>query len=206
MKVALLYSGGKDSSLAAYFLDKIGFDVTLVTGTFGINNDYVYAKESARALGFSFEELKLEKESLIEAETIVKRDGFPKNAFNHIHKKALWTAAQKYRILSDGTRRDDRTPFLKSTDIQALEDGSEVEYLPVLHGFGYKTINRLCSELFIIEEGESSKINKGDYEGELRTYLKRKGLNNKEIFPPHQQTRVISWRRSNDKSIEGKKD
>jgi predicted subunit of tRNA(5-methylaminomethyl-2-thiouridylate) methyltransferase len=207
MQIALLYSGGKDSSLAAYFLDKMGFDVTLVNATFGINNDHVYAKESARALGFSFEVINLETSILDEAAKIVERDGYPRYAISHIHKRALEALAGRgYSVLSDGTRRDDKSPRLSLQDYRALEDGSGVEYLPVLHGFGYKTINRLCRELFLIEEDESSKINKGDYEGELRTYLISKGLNIKVIFPAHHQTRVISWRSSHDQNNEGKKD
>jgi predicted subunit of tRNA(5-methylaminomethyl-2-thiouridylate) methyltransferase len=207
MHVALLYSGGKDSSLAAVLLDKMGFDVKLVCATFGINDGWKYAKQSADALGFDFEVLKLERNILDAATKIVKQDRFPRYAITHIHKKALETAAQTYKVLSDGTRRDDKAPFLKLQDFRALEDGYGVEYLPVLRGFGHKTINRLCGELFEIEEGESSKINKGDYEGELRTHLENKGLDIQEIFPPHTQTRVISQRTEiYVKSDEGKKD
>jgi predicted subunit of tRNA(5-methylaminomethyl-2-thiouridylate) methyltransferase len=194
MQLALLYSGGRDSSLAAYLLDKMRFDVKLVTITFGINDSWKYARESAEALGFGFEAVNLDKGILDEAREIVVRDGFPRHAITHIHIKALEAAAQDYKVLSDGTRRDDKAPFLSLTEFRALEDGFGVEYLPVLRGFGHKTIDRLCNERFVIDEGESSKINKGDYEGELRTFLKNKGLDIEKIFPAHHQTRVISWR------------
>jgi predicted subunit of tRNA(5-methylaminomethyl-2-thiouridylate) methyltransferase len=194
MHLALLYSGGKDSSLAAYLLDRMGFEVKLVCATFGINDDWEFARESANALGFEFEVLNLERDILDEAQKIVKDDRYPRHAITHIHKKALVAAAKNYKVLSDGTRRDDKAPFLTLNDYRALEDGYGVEYLPVLRGFGHKTINRLCSELYEIEEGESSKINKGDYEGELRTHLENEGLDIQKTFPPHTQTRVISWR------------
>jgi predicted subunit of tRNA(5-methylaminomethyl-2-thiouridylate) methyltransferase len=206
MDVAVLYSGGKDSSLAAHLLDKMGFTVTLVTATFGISADHFFAQESAKALGFEFNSLRLEKDILQEARSIVERDGYPRYAITYIHKKALETASKSFRALSDGTRRDDKSPFLNLKDFRCLEDGFDVEYIPVLRGFGHKTINNMCSRLFAIEEGESSKINKGDYEGELRTYLERKGLNIEKIFPPHQQTRVTSWRKEHVKSDEGKED
>ncbi len=206
MRLALLYSGGKDSSLAAYLLDQMGFDVKLVCASFGVNDDWKYAKQSAEALGFDFEVMNLERDILDEAQKIVKQNQYPRYAITHIHKKALEAAAQNYKILSDGTRRDDKSPFLGLQDYRALEDGFGVEYLPVLRGFGHKTINRLCRELFEIEEGESSKINKGDYEGELRTHLESEGLDIQEIFPPHTQTRVISKRTDNVKGDEGKKD
>jgi predicted subunit of tRNA(5-methylaminomethyl-2-thiouridylate) methyltransferase len=194
MEVGLLYSGGKDSSLAAYLLDKMGLRVRLITATFGVNDHYKFAEESARTLGFDFELLHLDKNVLREAEEIVRRDDFPRYAFTHIHKKALESASKRYGVLSDGTRRDDKSPYLSLTDYRALEDGFGVEYLPVLRGFGHKTIDRLCSELFLFVEGESSKINKGDYEGELRTFLKQRGFNVEENFPTHTQTRVTSWR------------
>jgi predicted subunit of tRNA(5-methylaminomethyl-2-thiouridylate) methyltransferase len=206
MEVGLLYSGGKDSSLAAYLLDKMGFDVRLVTATFDINDDYRFAEESAHALGYDFELLHLNKAILGEAEELVRRDEFPRYAFTHIHKKALETAAQRYSILSDGTRRDDKAPFLSLQNFRALEDGFGVEYLPVLRGFGHKTIDRLCNELFLFEEGESSKINKGDYEGELRSFLKHKGFNVEGTFPAHSQTRVISWSSNYVKGDERKED
>jgi predicted subunit of tRNA(5-methylaminomethyl-2-thiouridylate) methyltransferase len=195
MDVGVLYSGGKDSSLAAYLLDKMGFSVRLLTASFGVNNDYLHARESATSLGFDFDVLNLDKSILEDAEEIIRKDKFPRYAFTYIHLKALETASEKYRVLSDGTRRDDKAPFLGLKEFRALEDGFNLEYLPVLRGFGHKTINRLCDELFIIEEGESSKINKGDYEGELRTYLKKKGLDIESAFPAHQQTRFISWRK-----------
>jgi predicted subunit of tRNA(5-methylaminomethyl-2-thiouridylate) methyltransferase len=205
MKSGILYSGGKDSSLAAYLLDKLGFEVKLLTASFGINGDHKFARESAESLGFDFEILNLDEGLLEKIPEIIKRDGYPRNAINLIHKKALERAAEKYKILSDGTRRDDKTPVLNAGEIKSLESGLKVEYLPVLRGFGHKTINRMCERLFLVETGDSSKINKGDYEGELRTYLKNKGFNIKEIFPPHLQTRVISWRNSNVKSVESKK-
>ncbi|MFV2040448.1 MAG: hypothetical protein ACC644_00460 [Candidatus Hydrothermarchaeales archaeon] len=195
MKVALLYSGGKDSSLAAYLLDQMGFEVKLVCATFGVTRGWKYAEESAEALGFNFTVINLEPRILDEAAKIVEKDGYPRHAFSHIHRQALAAAAELgYTVLSDGTRRDDKSPRLSMQDYRALEDGFGVEYLPVLWGFGHKTINRMAAELFEIEEGESSKINKGDYEGELRTHLERKGLDINKIFPAHTQSRVISQR------------
>ncbi|RMF91344.1 MAG: hypothetical protein D6733_01425 [Methanobacteriota archaeon] len=194
MRLGLLYSGGKDSSLAAYLLERLGFDVRLVTVTFGVTEGWRHARESAAALGFSHEVLRLGRDVLEEAGRLVVQQGYPRQAFDHIHRTALQRLASGYRVLSDGTRRDDRTPRIGLSDYRALESRDGVEYLPVLWGFGHRTINRLCSELFEIEEGESSKINKGDYEGELRAFLMERGLNVEKLFPMHTQTRVVSWR------------
>ncbi|GBE56717.1 hypothetical protein BMS3Bbin16_00927 [archaeon BMS3Bbin16] len=195
MHVALLFSGGKDSSLAAYLLDQMGFDVQLVCASFGVNDNWKYAEESAEALGYSFEVITLKHSILDEAADIVIQDGYPRYAIDYIHKQALEaTAGLGYKVISDGTRRDDKSPRLSLQDYRALEDGYKVEYLPVLRGFGHKTINRMAAELFEINEDESSKINKGDYEGELRTHLERMGLDINKIFPAHIQSRVISQR------------
>ena len=51
MKAAVLYSGGKDSSLMAVILDRLGYDVELITINFGIFNSSIPAQESAKSLG-----------------------------------------------------------------------------------------------------------------------------------------------------------
>lgn len=201
MRACVLYSGGKDSSLAAYLLSKLGFDVTLLNASFGINDNWKHAENSCNALGFEFEILKLDTKVLEDALEIVKKDGYPRWAFDHIHRAAILKASERFSLLSDGSRRDDRTPRLALSDYRALESRDDIEYLPVLWGFGHKTIDRLCAGLFVFEEDDSSKINKGDYEGELRTFLEDKGLNVKEIFPNHVQSRVISWRDEHVKGV-----
>jgi len=49
--VGLLYSGGKDSTLAALLLEGVA-DVTLLCATFGITDDYEHARAAAEAVGF----------------------------------------------------------------------------------------------------------------------------------------------------------
>ena len=193
-EIALLFSGGKDSSLAAYLLENKGYAVKLVTATFGINEDWKNAREVAVALGFHHEVIKLDQGALEEAHKIIKKEGYPRGGISHIHKSVLNVCATKYKVLADGTRRGDHSPRLAPSEIRSLEDFFNIEYIAPLHGFGPRSINRMCHELFVIEEGESSKINKGDYEGELRTFLKKKGLEIEKIFPSHIQSRVISWR------------
>ncbi len=192
-EVALLYSGGKDSSLAAHMLSKY-YDVKLLTAAFGIVGSWKYAKESANIIGFEHEVKKFERSALEEALEMIIKDGFPKNGINFIHRQVLNAAARKYKRIADGTRRDDRVPLLRRSEIRSLEDMYGVEYLAPLRGLGYKTINRLATKIFKIEEGESGEIQHADYETEIRAVLKEKGYEVKKLFSAHKQSRVIGLR------------
>ena len=59
MEAAVLYSGGKDSTLAALSLDPF-YDVLLVTGTFGVTDDWRHAERAADRLGYPFRTLDLD--------------------------------------------------------------------------------------------------------------------------------------------------
>lgn len=189
-EVALLYSGGKDSSLAAHMLSKY-YDVKLLTASFGILDSWKYAKESADIIGFEHEVKKFERNIIEEASEMIVKDGFPKNGINFIHRQVLSATAKEHKLVADGTRRDDRVPWLQLNEIRSLEDTYGVAYLAPLRGLGCKTINKLATKIFKIEEGESGKIQHADYEAEIRTILKEKGYGVKNFFPAHKQSRVI---------------
>jgi hypothetical protein len=196
-EVALLYSGGKDSSLAAHMLSKY-YKVKLLTATFGILDSWKYAKESANIIGFEHEVKKFVRSVIEEASEMIIKDGFPKNGINFIHRHVLSAAAKEHKLVADGTRRDDRVPLLRRREIRSLEDMYGIEYIAPLRGLGYKTINRLATKIFKIEEGESGKIQHADYEAEIRAVLKEKGCEVKNFFPSHKQSRVIgvhTWAR-----------
>lgn len=192
-EVALLYSGGNDSSLAAHMLSKY-YDVKLLTASFEILDSWKYAKESANIIGFEHEVRKFERSVIEEASEMIIKDGFPKNGINFIHRHVLSAAAKEYKLVADGTRRDDRVPLLRRSEIRSLEDMYGIEYIAPLRGLGYKTINKLATKIFKIEEGESGKIQHADYEAEIRAVLKEKRFEVKNFFPSHKQSRVIGLR------------
>jgi len=192
-EVALLYSGGNDSSLAAHMLSKY-YDVKLLTASFEILDSWKYAKESANIIGFEHEVRKFERSVIEEASEMIIKDGFPKNGINFIHRHVLSAAAKEYKLVADGTRRDDRVPLLRRSEIRSLEDMYGIEYIAPLRGLGYKTINKLATKIFKIEEGESGKIQHADYEAEIREVLKEKRFEVKNFFPSHKQSRVIGLR------------
>ncbi|MBQ6219140.1 MAG: 7-cyano-7-deazaguanine synthase [Methanosphaera sp.] len=193
MKTCVLYSGGKDSSLMAVILDRLGYDVELVTINFGKFDSTKPAKESAENLGFHHKVIKLDEKILTDAVDMIIRDNFPNNGINHIHHEVIEQLADEYDLIADGTRREDRIPKLKQNEIQSLEDRKSVQYVN-LTGIGYKTINDISDNLFKLQKSESNIYNSSDYEMEIRVLLEEKGININEIFPQHIQSRVIGWK------------
>lgn len=195
MKTCVLYSGGKDSSLMAVLLQKLGYDVELLTLNFGVFDSFKPAAESAKSLGFKHHVLKADREIIHKATTIILDDGFPNNGINYIHKEAIDIAADNYNVVADGTRRDDRIPKLSSRDINSLESRKNIEYLNLL-GFGHKTINYLSNDLFCVKKEKTNMENNSDYEIEIRYLINEiKGENEaSKIFPSHLQSRVVGWK------------
>ena len=189
----VLYSGGKDSSLMAVVLKKLGFDVELVTANFGVYDSFVPASKSAESLGFNHKILEMDREILEKACDIIMNDGFPNDGIKFIHEAVVETAADSYDLVGDGTRRDDRTPKLNINQIRSLEDRKNVQYTN-LDSFGIKTIKDITSNLFEVSNEQSNKDNNSDYEVEIRTLIDERGGNSSEIFPTHYQTRVTGYK------------
>ncbi|NJF24981.1 asparagine synthase-related protein [Thermococcus sp. Bubb.Bath] len=197
MKVYHLYSGGKDSSLSAWILERMGYSVELVTVNFGLLDSWKYAKETAERLGFEHRVLYLPQDIIERAAEMAVKDGHPNNAIQFIHEKALESLASLPEVerVSDGTRRDDRVPFLDLSKARSLEDRFNVAYIRPLLGLGYRTIRELVDKLFIVEIRESEELEKSDYEVELRHLLGETGIDPLTIFPKrHYQSRVVGWR------------
>ncbi|NJE25258.1 hypothetical protein E3E22_01155 [Thermococcus sp. MV5] len=198
MEVYHLYSGGKDSSLAAYILKRLGYEVKLITVNFGLLDSWKYAKETAQRLGFEHEVFFLDRIILEKATEMCINDKHPNNAIQFIHERALEEIARRDDVerISDGTRRDDRVPLLDQRKTRSLEDRFNVQYIRPLLGLGYKTIRELTDRLFIIELKESEELEKSDYEVEIRYLLREKGIDPLTIFPKrHLQSRVLGWKK-----------
>ncbi|MFC7096940.1 DUF7411 family protein [Halobaculum marinum] len=192
MDLALCYSGGKDSSLAALVLDRF-YDVTLVTATFGLTDDHEHAQAAAESLGFPFDTIELDRVVAEEAVETMRADGFPRNGIQRVHEHALESMAERdVDAVADGTRRDDRVPTISRAFAQSLEDRHGVDYLSPLSGFGRGAVDRLVDETLEVESGPSEEVPKADYEGELRALLREQGGEAAvgEVFPAHEQTYV----------------
>ena len=195
MKVQVLYSGGKDSSLAAILLEPF-FDVELVTCTFGLESSWENAREAAREAGFPFKLVQLDPEIMDACIDVMLKFGYPRPGINLVHRRALETVAVscEAKYIADGTRRDDRAPMLTMPEIRSLEDTHEIRYIRPLAGYGRAAVDELVAARLEIVEGDTAAIAKADYETEVRSATRdRLGeAAYRRIFPPaHTQSRVL---------------
>ncbi|MDO5845418.1 MAG: alpha hydrolase [Methanocorpusculum sp.] len=191
MKAGVLYSGGKDSSLAATLLSR-DYDVELLTFVFDENHAVPSIEAAAKELGFPWKKLTFAPGFLDEVVTMIVRDGHPANAINEIHRRSLSAAAEEYEVVADGTRRDDRVPMRTQSEVQSLEMKQGVSYIRPLLGIGKTEIIRLADRFFEIAYGETGTIANGDYENEIRTELTRRGIDFVPLFPKnHEQSLIL---------------
>ena len=195
MRCGLLYSAGKDSTLAALLLDRF-YEITLVSCTFGVV-DPEPAREAAASVGFDHETVALDPEIAHEAVERMREDGFPRNGIQQVHEHAVETVAKggwtdRLDAVADGTRRDDRVPTVERPFAQSVEDRFDVDYLAPLAGIGRGAIDAMAAASLDVETGPSDEIQKGDYEVELRALLAEKyGADAvTSVFPEHTQSRV----------------
>jgi predicted subunit of tRNA(5-methylaminomethyl-2-thiouridylate) methyltransferase len=196
MQLGLLYSGGKDSTLAALLCDSF-YDVTLVTARFGVTDDWRYARETAAAAGFAFETVSLDRGVASEAVERMVADGFPRNGIQRVHDHALETVAEMgFDAVADGTRRDDRVPTVSRAQAQSLEDRHGVDYIAPLSGFGRGAVDRLVNESLEVDAGPSDEVPRADYEAELRALMAAEHGERvvRDVFPDHVQTHVTGLR------------
>ena len=192
MEVGLLYSGGKDSTLAALLLEDF-CAVTCLTCTFGVTDDYEHAQRAAAAVGLPAQRVDLDADIAQKAADRIVEDGFPRNGIQMVHEHALRQCAQQpFDAVADGTRRDDRVPTVERPLAQSIEDSHGVSHLAPLSGFGRDAIDALVADHFSVETGPSETVPKGDYETELRTLIADQydGNTVETVFPDHEQSRV----------------
>ncbi|GAB3682625.1 alpha hydrolase [Salinarchaeum chitinilyticum] len=195
--LALLYSGGKDSTLAALLLEDF-YDLTLVTAHFGVTDDWEHAAEAADRIGHEFERVEMDREVADDAVDQLREDGFPRNAIQTVHEHALESVAElDYDAIADGTRRDDRVPTVSRAFAQSLEDRRGIDYVAPLSGFGRSAVDRLVDATLEVTVGPSEEIQRADYEGELRALLAERDGDAavRDVFPDHDQTIVTGVRR-----------
>jgi hypothetical protein len=196
MKASVLFSGGKDSSLSAILLEPF-FEIELITFSFSLLPVGEFVSKSAYELGCPYKILYLDTELLDKALEMAIEDGYPKNAINYIHynaiKRLAYIKSNSKEVIADGTRRNDRVPMLVDSQIQSLEDKYNIHYITPLKGYGRSAVDVLVQKYLEIEQNQSEKIIKADYETELREIIRQTYGDDKvsQIFPSHVQSRII---------------
>lgn len=194
MRCGLLYSAGKDSTLAALLLDPF-YDVTLVSGTFGVV-DPDPASDAADSVGFDHATLELDPAVAEDAVARMVADGYPRNGIQQVHEHAVERLAEAWTdrvdAIADGTRRDDRVPTVERPLAQSVEDRFDVDYLAPLAGIGRGAIDEMAAAKLVVETGPSETVPKADYEVELRALMRAEYGESAvgEVFPDHTQSRV----------------
>lgn len=195
MKAAVLFSGGKDSSLAAILLST-WYEVELNTFLLSQDTNISAVRKAAESLGFPHHVREFRKELLCEMADLIVREGFPNNAIQQVHREAIRCLSGEYEVVADGTRFGDRVPLLTDDEIRSMGDRYGCSYVRPLIGFPKKEVERLVSRYLIISSGETGEIQNGDYETGIRRELVKRGLSPESFFPPVHKQSLVTGRKT----------
>jgi len=191
MKAGVLFSGGKDSSLAALMLSR-DYEVELNTFVFRRETPIGAIENAAGALELPLRKRVFSAGLLETVVDMMTSNGYPNDAINLVHRNAITSLAGEYDVIGDGTRLNDRVPMLNLPEVQSLEARYECTYVRPLLGFGKAAVDELVSRHFEVEYGETGHIENGDYEHEIRAAFNARGIDPYTVFPSrHQQSLVI---------------
>ncbi len=182
MKAGVLFSGGKDSSLAAVLLSR-DYAVELNTFAFSPERSLCAVERAACAMGLPWFRRTFREDLLDRAVGMVLACGYPNGAIQVVHREALRALAAEYRVIADGTRFDDRVPMLSRDEVQSLQDTTGCSYLRPLLGYPRREVDRLAARHLQIASGETGSIENGDYEAEIREGVRARGEDAERFFP-----------------------
>ena len=195
MKAGLLFSGGKDSSLAALMLSR-DYEVELNTFVFDEQRTVPELERAADAMNFPLVWRVFEPSFLETVVEMMVSTGYPNDAINLVHRNAVKTLAGFYDVIGDGTRLNDRVPMLSLSEVQSLEARHECSYVRPLLGFGKTEVERLANRHFTVSYGETGTIHNGDYEHEIRAAFNARGIDPYVIFPNRHQQSLVTGRKN----------
>lgn len=198
MKAGVLFSGGKDSSLAALLLSE-NYDVELNTFVFSPESAIPQIKQAAEALGFPHVIRSFPAGLLDEVVEMIQKCGNPSQAIQRIHREAVRILCTEYKVIGDGTRFGDRVPLLNDDEVRSISDGRGCSYVRPLIGYPKREVQRLAARHLVVTYGETGQIRSGDYEHEIRKEMELRGIPTVSLFPAaHEQSLVIARRSSGE--------
>ncbi|WP_321506880.1 alpha hydrolase [uncultured Methanoregula sp.] len=196
MKIGVLYSGGKDSSLAAIMLGTY-YEVELNTFVFDPLRQIPTLEAAACALGFPLKKRVFKEGLLDEMVDLVISCGYPNDAINRVHQTAVESLAGEYNVVGDGTRFNDRVPMLTREAVQSLGNRTGCSYVRPLLGYVKPEVDRLVNRFLVVQYGETGTIQNGDYESEIREAFRARGLDPSSLFPAHHDQSLVVGRKDN---------
>lgn len=195
MKAGVLFSGGKDSALAALMLSR-DYEVGLNTFVFDRSRDLTAVRQAADSIGLPLTVRGFGPGVLDEAIGLILRKGFPNDAINAVHREAIRVLTAEYQVIGDGTRFNDRVPMLTRGEVQQIHDRYGCNYVRPLLGFPKDEVERLTRRAFLVTYGETGTIENGDYESGIRAAMHERGLMTAGLFPPRHEQSLVTGRRS----------
>jgi len=190
MKAGVLYSGGKDSSLAAIMLGTY-YEVELNVFVFDPSRQVPSVDAAAQALGFPLIKRVFDTGLLDEMVDLVETCGYPNDAINRVHRIAVESLSSEYQVVGDGTRFNDRVPMLSRAEVQSLGNRTGCSYVRPLLGYVRPEIDRLVERLLVVQYGETGIIRNGDYEAEIREAVVARGIDPVTLFPAHHDQSLV---------------
>ena len=196
MKAGVLFSGGKDSSLAAIMLGTY-YEVELNIFVFDPSRQIPSVDAAAQALGFPLKKRVFRKGLLNEMIDLVTACGYPNDAINTVHQIAVETLSAEYHVVGDGTRFNDRVPMLSRAEVQSLGNRTGCSYIRPLLGYVKPEVDRLVDQFFEVKYGETGTISNGDYETGIREAVSARGIDPASLFPAHHEQSLVIGRKNN---------
>jgi predicted subunit of tRNA(5-methylaminomethyl-2-thiouridylate) methyltransferase len=194
MKAGVLFSGGKDSSLAAIMLGTY-YEVELNFFVFDPSRQVPSVDAAAQVLGFPLKKRVFRKGFLDEMVDLVKTCGYPNDAINTVHQVAVETLSSEYAVVGDGTRFNDRVPMLTRAEVQSLGNRTGCSYVRPLLGYVKSEVDRLVDRFLVVKYGETGTIRNGDYEAEIREACASRGIDTSSLFPAHHDQSLVIGRK-----------
>jgi predicted subunit of tRNA(5-methylaminomethyl-2-thiouridylate) methyltransferase len=194
MKAGVLFSGGKDSSLAAIMLGTY-YEVELNFFVFDPSRQVPSVDAAAQVLGFPLKKRVFRKGFLDEMVDLVKTCGYPNDAINTVHQVAVETLSSEYAVIGDGTRFNDRVPMLTRAEVQSLGNRTGCSYVRPLLGYVRPEVDRLVERFLVVKYGETGTIRNGDYEAEIREACAARGIDTSSLFPAHHDQSLVIGRK-----------
>jgi predicted subunit of tRNA(5-methylaminomethyl-2-thiouridylate) methyltransferase len=194
MKAGVLFSGGKDSSLAAIMLGTY-YEVELNFFVFDPSRQVPSVDAAAQVLGFPLIKRVFRKGFLEDMVDLVKTCGYPNDAINTVHQVAVETLSSEYAVVGDGTRFNDRVPMLTRAEVQSLGNRTGCSYVRPLLGYVRPEVDRLVDRFLVVKYGESGSIRNGDYEAEIREACAARGIDISSLFPVHHDQSLVIGRK-----------